>query len=64
MKSISDAEEEVKKLEMREVAKKELEDWYTNHEEQISKTKAANRFVYVSIFDYLHLNISLKNIIF
>jgi len=38
-----DAEEELKKEEMRISAKKELEDWYNSHEEQISKTKAANR---------------------
>ncbi|CAF4853642.1 unnamed protein product [Pieris macdunnoughi] len=38
-----DAEEEMKKQEMLKVAKKELEDWYKTHEEQISKTKAANR---------------------
>lgn len=38
-----DAEEEKKKEEMIKVAKKELEDWYRTHEEQIAKTKAANR---------------------
>ncbi|CAG4985018.1 unnamed protein product [Colias eurytheme] len=38
-----DAEEERKKQEMLKVAKKELEDWYKTHEEQIAKTKAANR---------------------
>lgn len=38
-----DKEEEKKKLELREIAKKELEDWYHNHEEAIAKTKAANR---------------------
>ncbi|KAJ8913944.1 hypothetical protein NQ315_015181 [Exocentrus adspersus] len=38
-----DKEEEKKKLELREIAKKELEDWYKNHEEAIAKTKAANR---------------------
>ncbi|GBP07091.1 Clathrin light chain [Eumeta japonica] len=38
-----DAEEEMKKEEMLKVAKKELEDWYKTHEEQIAKTKAANR---------------------
>lgn len=40
---LSDAEEEKKKQELREIAKKELEDWYKNHEETIAKTKAANR---------------------
>lgn len=29
---------------MLKVAKKELEDWYKTHEEQIAKTKAANRY--------------------
>ncbi|XP_046394268.1 clathrin light chain isoform X2 [Ischnura elegans] len=38
-----DANEEKKREEWREVAKKELEDWYRHHEETISKTKAANR---------------------
>lgn len=38
-----DKEEEKKKLEWREIAKKELEEWYRNHEEAIAKTKAANR---------------------
>ncbi|KAJ8970078.1 hypothetical protein NQ317_018302 [Molorchus minor] len=38
-----DMEEENQKLEWREIAKKELEDWYKNHEETIAKTKAANR---------------------
>lgn len=38
-----DKEEEKKKEELREIAKKELEDWYKNHEETIAKTKAANR---------------------
>lgn len=40
----SDAEEERKKEEMLKVAKKELEDWYKTHEEQIAKTKSANRY--------------------
>jgi hypothetical protein len=38
-----DVEEEKKKLELRDIARKELEDWYRNHEEAIAKTKAANR---------------------
>ncbi|CAG0897592.1 unnamed protein product [Darwinula stevensoni] len=38
-----DAEEEKAKLALREQAKRELEEWYKNHEEQISKTKSANR---------------------
>lgn len=40
---IKDKEEEVKKQEWREVARKELEDWYHNHEDVIAKTKAQNR---------------------
>lgn len=39
----ADREEEKKKQEWREIAKKELEEWYRNHEEAIAKTKAANR---------------------
>lgn len=38
-----DLDEEKKKEELREQAKKELEDWYKHHEESISKTKASNR---------------------
>lgn len=38
-----DANEEKKKAEMREAAKKELEEWYKHHEELIAKTKADNR---------------------
>lgn len=41
-----DREEERKKEELREQARKELEDWYKHHEEAISKTKAANRWIY------------------
>lgn len=43
----SDAEEENKKEEMLKIAKKELEDWYKTHEEQIAKTKAANRYIVI-----------------
>ncbi|XP_058788724.1 clathrin light chain [Phymastichus coffea] len=38
-----DAEEEKKKEELREIAKRELEDWYKHHAEAIAKTKATNR---------------------
>lgn len=31
---------------MLKIAKKELEDWYKTHEEQIAKTKAANRYLH------------------
>ena len=40
----ADEEEERKKAEWREAAKKELEDWYKQHEESVSKTRAANRY--------------------
>lgn len=39
-----DLEEEKKKDELREQAKKELEDWYKHHEEAIAKTKSSNRW--------------------
>jgi len=38
-----DAEENVKKDELRETAKKELDDWYKHYAEQIQKTKTQNR---------------------
>lgn len=38
-----DREEELKKNELREQARKELEDWYKHHEDAIAKTKATNR---------------------
>lgn len=38
-----DAEEEKKKEEWREAARKELEEWYKHHAEAISKTKTTNR---------------------
>ncbi|XP_025410467.1 clathrin light chain isoform X6 [Sipha flava] len=38
-----DADEEKKKEELRQVAKKELEEWYKIHKEQIAKTKDVNR---------------------
>lgn len=38
-----DAEEEKKKEEWREAAKKELEEWYKHHAETINKTKTTNR---------------------
>lgn len=40
---LKDEEEEKKKDELRIAAKKELEEWYKHHEEQIAKNKAANR---------------------
>lgn len=38
-----DLEEEKAKAELREQAKKELEDWKKRHDETISKTKSTNR---------------------
>ena len=38
-----DAEEEQKKKEWRESAKKELEDWYKNRQEQLQKTHENNK---------------------
>lgn len=38
-----DREEELKKEELREQARKELADWYKQHEDTIRKTKASNR---------------------
>jgi galactokinase/mevalonate kinase-like predicted kinase len=38
-----DAEEEKKMKDMKEVAKKELEEWYKNRQEQLVKTIANNR---------------------
>lgn len=39
-----DREEELKKTELREQARKELEDWYKHHEDAIGKTKSSNRY--------------------
>lgn len=38
-----DAEEEQKKKEWKEAAKKELDDWYKNRNEQLAKTHANNK---------------------
>lgn len=38
-----DIAEEENKTELREKARKELEDWYKQHEEQVAKTRQANR---------------------
>ncbi|XKL64713.1 hypothetical protein PGB90_004799 [Kerria lacca] len=38
-----DAEEEKKKEDLRQIAKRELEEWYRHHNELIIKTKQANR---------------------
>lgn len=41
--STKDAEEEQKKQEWKELAKKELDDWYKNRQEQLTKTIANNK---------------------
>lgn len=38
-----DAEEDKKKEELRETARKELDDWYARYKEQIEKAKLNNR---------------------
>jgi len=38
-----DEDEEKKKGEMREAARKELDEWYKNHDEQVVKTRQSNR---------------------
>ncbi|XP_015926800.1 clathrin light chain [Parasteatoda tepidariorum] len=43
MLEVKDAEEEKKKLELKEGAKKELDDWYALYKEQIEKSKLNNR---------------------
>jgi hypothetical protein len=47
--NISDANEEKRKEELREGAKKELAEWYRHHEDQIAKTKTANRYCFFFI---------------
>lgn len=48
-----DEEEEHKKKEMKEQAKKELEEWYKHHKEAIEKTRSANRYVSKLHFRFL-----------
>jgi hypothetical protein len=36
-------EEERKKTEMKEAARKELEEWYSSHEEVVAKNRTINR---------------------
>lgn len=38
-----DAEEEQKKKDLKEAARKELEDWYKHRQEQLEKTHASNK---------------------
>ena len=40
---IADEEEAKRKEEWKNIAKKELDDWYKHHDEQLSKTKENNR---------------------
>lgn len=39
----TDRNEEIKKQELREAAKKELEEWYKHHKQLIAKTRSSNR---------------------
>lgn len=48
-----DKAEEQNKSDLMERAKKELEDWYKQHEEQVAKTRQANRYVSVPILPCL-----------
>jgi len=41
--TLKDEEEEVKKEELKEAARKELEEWYKNHDEQVAKNRNTNR---------------------
>lgn len=45
-----DAEEAIKKEELRQSAKHELEEWYARYSEQLEKSKINNRFVLLSSF--------------
>ncbi|ELU11179.1 hypothetical protein CAPTEDRAFT_19313 [Capitella teleta] len=38
-----DQDSELKKIEWREIASKEIEDWYKHRDEQLTKTKSSNR---------------------
>jgi clathrin light chain A len=40
---VTDEEEKKRVIEWKEIAKKELDDWYKHHEEQLTKTKSNNR---------------------
>ena len=55
-----DEEEGEKKTEMREIAKKELDDWYKHHAEQLEKTKENNRYV-VKIFVCYRTDLDLNH---
>ena len=46
----TDAEEEKKKQELREQAKRELSDWYRHYEEQIQLANQRNSFVLLFCF--------------
>lgn len=52
-----DAEEELKKKEWKEAAKKELDDWYKNRQEQLVKTRENNKYIddftYIQSLSYL-----------
>lgn len=44
--STKDAEEEKKKAEWKAAAKKELDEWFKNRQEQLAKTHADNKYVF------------------
>ncbi len=60
----ADEEEERKKQEMKEAARKELEDWYKQHKETIEKTRSANRLVinilFLSSICFIHFHFSMQ----
>lgn len=46
---VLDAAEELAKAELKQKAQRELEDWYKQHEEQVAKTRQANRLVLFNV---------------
>jgi len=47
---VTDAAEEEAIDEMKQTARKELEDWYRHRDEQLEKTKATNRYHCLSTY--------------
>lgn len=45
-----DAEEAAALDELRALARKELADWYSRHDDQVGQTKVSNRFAQFTIF--------------
>lgn len=48
---------------MLKIAKKELEDWYKTHDEQIAKTKAANRWLKLILINLKFDTTALYNMV-